>query len=120
MRDEQREAQEHVDEIAASLEAGITYEDAGLEEDARELGMEPTEIISGYEYLRDALDIEYIVSKDKEYLGARILVAFGGPNIWVNTRTKTVELSWWGTTATACYVNDGMDLDDACAELWEC
>lgn len=73
---------------------------------------------SAFDYIQDALDIQYIVSHDKAYLGARILVAFGGPNIWIDTRTKTVEGYWWMQKAFADYWDDPMDLDDACAELY--
>lgn len=74
---------------------------------------------SAFDYLQDALDIEYIVNSKGEYLGARVLVAFGGPNIWVNTRTKTVEGHWWGDSAYASF-NDGLGLDEALEELWNC
>jgi hypothetical protein len=70
-------------------------------------------------YLMDALDIEYIVSSDKSYLGARVLVTFGGPNIWINTRTKTVEGYWWGDTHFASF-DDELGLDDWLAEYYEC
>lgn len=74
---------------------------------------------SAFDYLQDALDIEYIVNGKGEYLGARVLVAFGGPNIWINTRTKTVDGAWWGDSATASF-SDGLGLDDALKELWNC
>jgi len=71
---------------------------------------------SAFDYLQDALDIEYIVSSKGDYLGARVLVAFGGPNIWVNTRTNTVEGHWWGDNAYAGFT-DNIGLDDALREL---
>jgi hypothetical protein len=74
---------------------------------------------SAFDYLQDALDIEYIVNSKGEYLGARVLVAFGGPNIWVNTRTKTIEGYWWGDSAFATF-QDNLGLDDALSELWAC
>jgi len=76
------------------------------------------EIRDVYEYLQDVLDIEYIVNSKGEYLGARVLVAFGGPNIWINTRTKQVEGYWWGDSCLMSYSNDEMGLDDALSELW--
>lgn len=76
--------------------------------------------ISGFDYLNDALDIQYIVTGQGEYIGARILVAFGGPNIWVNTHTGTVEGYWYGDYATGAFLNDPMDINGACRELWEC
>ena len=74
---------------------------------------------SAFDYLQDALDIEYIVNGKGEYLGARVLVAFGGPNIWVNTRTGTIEGHWWSDKATASF-KDNLGLDDVLSELWNC
>ena len=73
----------------------------------------------GYDYLSDVLDIEYIVSAAGDYIGARVLVACGGPNIWINTRNNTVEGHWWGDSYTDRFT-DSIGLDDACRELWEC
>ncbi len=81
---------------------------------------ETGEVISGFDYLDDVLDIEYIVDSKKQYLGARILVAFGGPNIWINTRTQQVEGYWWNSTSIQSYNNDEMDLDGALSELYNC
>jgi hypothetical protein len=74
---------------------------------------------SAFDYLQDALDIEYIVNTKREFLGARVLVAFGGPNIWINTRTNTVEGAWWGDSATASFT-DTLGLNDALEELYNC
>lgn len=74
---------------------------------------------SAFDYLQDALDIEYIVNGKGEYLGARVLVAFGGPNIWINTRTKTIEGYWWNDKAFASF-QDNLGLDEALSELWAC
>jgi hypothetical protein len=100
--------QDHVQQIAETITKGFGDE---LNYDGEEM--------SAFDYLQDALDIEYIVNKDKEYLGARVLVAFGGPNIWVNTRTKVVEGYWWGEYAKASF-DDGIGLDDALETLWGC
>ena len=66
---------------------------------------------SASDYLEDVLDIQYIISSDKEYLGARVLVAFGGPNIWINTQTQTVEGYWWGDSSFSSYHNDPLGID---------
>ena len=84
-----------------------------------ELGQDDQEF-SAFDYLQDALDIEYIVNSKREYLGARVLVAFGGPNIWINTRTQQVEGYWWGDKCIMSYCNDAMDLDGALSELFNC
>lgn len=100
----------HVQFIADSLTDGTAI-DAGIDEygDSQ----------SAFDYLQDAFDIEYIVNSKGEYLGARVLVAFGGPNIWVNTRTGIVEGAWWGDRAEASF-KDNIGLDDALSELWAC
>lgn len=53
-----------------------------------------TERQSGYDFIGEALDIEYTISNKREYLGARICVTFGGPNIYVDTRHNTVTGHW--------------------------
>jgi hypothetical protein len=75
---------------------------------------------NAYDYLKDVLDIQYIISSDKKYLGARVLVAFGGPNIWINTQTQTVEGYWWGDTCHISYLNDSLGLDECLEELYLC
>jgi hypothetical protein len=84
------------------------------------LDLSQGELINGFDYLNDVLDIEYIVNSRKEYLGAKVLVAFGGPNIWINTRTKQVEGYWWGDKSIQSYNNDSLDLDDALETLYNC
>lgn len=98
----------HVQHIARTLSEGFGKE---LNSDG--------EAMSAFDYLSDALDIEYIVNSKGEYLGARVLVAFGGPNIWVDTRRGIVEGAWWSEHATARFT-DNIGLDDALSELWAC
>ena len=106
--------QRHVDQIAESLTRGITYREAEI--DHTEYDADPDFLISGFDYLEDALDIEYTFNANGQYLGARILVAFGGPNIWVDTRHCTVEGHWWGESAKADFM-DSIGLLDSCEEL---
>ena len=98
--------QNHVDSIAHDLDNGLTNEEG--------------EPVHGFDYLEDVLDIQYIVTSEKQYIGARVLVAFGGPNIWINTQTKTIEGYWWDESAFASYYNDEIGLDEALEELWNC
>ena len=104
-----KEIKLHVEQIVKNLENGFPDE----------LGQDD-EPYSAFDYLSDALDIEYIVNSKKEYLGARVLVAFGGPNIWINTRTKQVEGYWWSDSCIMSYDSDAMDLDSALSELHNC
>jgi len=76
--------------------------------------------INGFDYLEEVLDINYITQSDKTYKGARLLVAFGGPNIWVDTTSQEVE-GYWGTDKILqWYPDDNIGLDDACEELFNC
>ena len=44
-----------------------------------------------YEYISDALEVEYTNNLRGELIGVKILVTFGGPNVYVNTRSAKVE-----------------------------
>ena len=53
------------------------------------------------DYFDDFYDVDYIVGSDKHYKACRVLVAFGGPNIYIDTWEKQVQLFWWSDTAIA-------------------
>ena len=48
-----------------------------------------------FEYFNDVSDVEYTTDYRKEYKAVRLMIACGGPNIYVDTRTGTVDLYWW-------------------------
>ena len=57
------------------------------------------EVCSLFDYFSDAYDFRVTrsgLSKDGDILGVEILIAFGGPNIWVDTLDQKVKLFWWG------------------------
>ena len=58
------------------------------------------EQLSIFDYIADCLDIRYLVSSAREVIAVKILVAFGGPNIWIDTETRQVELYWWTDRAS--------------------
>ena len=104
-----KDIQNHVNHIAASL---TNPEDSYEDEYGETKG-------DAFDWLSDVLDIEYIVNSKKEFLGARVLVAFGGPNIWVNTRTNQVEGYWWADSAKASF-EDNLGINDALETLYNC
>lgn len=55
--------------------------------------------LSMYDYFDDFLDIDYITNYRKEYKACRVLVAYGGPNIYIDTYSGSVELYWWADRA---------------------
>jgi len=71
------------------------------------------------EWMEDTYDIRYYVDSRKEYLGAEIMVAGGGPTIWVNTYTKYVEGYWGGDKVLEPFI-DNLGLDDYCEEMYGC
>lgn len=77
---------------------------------------EPWEQVSFYDYLEDMLDIDYITNSCKEYKACRIMVAWGGPNIYINTWERKVELYWWTESADFYLSRDTCDAIDAWAE----
>ena len=69
------------------------------------------------EWMEGTYDIRYYVDSSKRYLGAEILVAGGGPNIWVNTYTQQVEGYWGGDRVTVPFA-DNLNLEDYCEEMY--
>lgn len=55
---------------------------------------EEGESSSLFDYFADALDVEYTIDSRGEYLGARVYVTLGGPNVWVDTRRGEVGGAW--------------------------
>jgi hypothetical protein len=124
--------QDHVNSIASDLSKGKQHDycpECGKDDWEDDCcqgyvyrdddGKVTVDTMTGYDYISDALDIQYIVDGEKNYLAARILVAFGGPNIWINTQTNVVEGYWWGDCAHA-HFEDTMGVDDATMEIWGC
>ena len=71
------------------------------------------------EWMEDVYDIRYIVDRDKRYMGAELMVAGGGPTIWVNTYTKYVEGYWGGDKVLEPFI-DNLGLDEYCEEMYGC
>ena len=69
------------------------------------------------EWMEGVYDIRYIVDREKRYLGAELMVAGGGPTIWVNLDTKYVE-GYWGGDKVLEPFRDELDLDGYCEEMY--
>ena len=114
--DQMKQNQRHVEMIARDIENGLQIEEHHEGYDPEW----PDELMSGFDYLKDALDFEYIVGSDREFKSARVMVAFGGPTIWVDFERRAVDLYWWGDRATAYFNNDAMGVEEALRELFYC
>ena len=68
------------------------------------------------QFMDGVYDIEWITSQDHSYKAARLLVAGGGPNIWVNLQTDTVD-GYWGSDKRSYGFVDNIGLDDYLQEM---
>ena len=82
-----------------------------------ETGEKRTE--TAHDWMEGTYDIRYYVDQGKRYLGAEILCAGGGPNIWVNTYTQQVEGYWGGDKVFEPFI-DNLGLDDYCEDMYGC
>lgn len=71
--------------------------------------------------LDDVLDINYILNSDFSYKGCRLLLTFGGPNIWLDTCKGQLELYWW-TDHEVKLISGSLcnDIDCFMSELFDC
>lgn len=86
-------AESIADTYRENMEAGNVF---GLDEDGNEIDV--------WDWMENVLDIRYIFTKNErglELIGAQLLLAFGGPNAWLNTLTQQFEVSWWSETQYA-------------------
>lgn len=79
------------------------------------------EALSVYDFIADAYDIEYRIGSDMEYRSVKIMVAFGGPNIYIDTARRLVTLHWWTDYAEYPISSDAAEeLDNVMEELYQC
>ena len=79
------------------------------------------EPVAMWDYFADALDIAYTIGSDGSYRGVRIMVAWGGPNIYVDTVRGSVDLYWWGDEAHVSLFSETIEaIDQAFEELYLC
>ncbi len=73
-------------------------------------------------YFEDNLfDIEYAVDAQKKYKSAAACVAFGGPTIYIDTKTCAVRLWWWQDYAEYPLDEYTVDaIDEFFEELYNC
>ena len=67
-------------------------------------------------WMEDVYDIEWITRNEHSYQAARLLVAGGGPSIWVNLLGNTVDGYWWGDTCKVSF-EDNLGLDEYLEDL---
>ena len=105
---------EQLRRMCKNIANGISNPEMIIDEETGEERQE-----SAGDWMEGTYDIRYYVDREKRYLGAEILVAGGGPTIWVNTYTQQVEGYWGGDRVTAPFI-DELDLDGYCEEMYGC
>ena len=69
------------------------------------------------EWMEGTYDIRYTVDREKRYLGAELLVAGGGPTIWVSLNEMEVQ-GYWGGDRVNVPFSDNLGLDDYLEEMY--
>ena len=111
-----------IDTDEFAKEDGCLYrEGVYIMPDGKEIADNDLEIATIGDYFDDFYDIDYVIGSDKHYKACRVLVAYGGPDIYVDTWLQQVLLSWWGKHAEA-YIPDDLceQIDDFFKAIYEC
>ena len=80
-----------------------------------ETGEKRTETAS--DWMEGTYDIRYLVDREKRYIGAELMVAGGGPTIWVDLWDNEVK-GYWGADRVTEHFIDTLDLNDYCEEMY--
>ena len=83
--------------------------------------VEDWEQLSVWDYFTDCLDVELRVGIDGDYRSVKIMVACGGPNIYIDTAEAAVKLYWWNDRAEYPISYDARNaVDEWAEEMWGC
>jgi len=80
---------------------------------------ETIEVCPASDFMEGVYDIEWITHQDKTYKSARLMVAGGGPSIWVNLQRNVVQGYWWGDYCEH-HFSDQIGLDEYLEEIFDC
>ena len=80
------ECQDHVDRIAKQLN-DLAAGNVDEEDECQDF----------YDYFDEVYDIEYRIDSSGEYKSVQLMIAYGDPNIYVDTNDSYVKL-YWGST----------------------
>jgi hypothetical protein len=72
---------------------------------------------TAHDWMEGTYDIRYLVDREKRYMAAEIMVAGGGPTIWVDLWDNEVKGYWGADRVTEPFI-DTLDLNDYCEEMY--
>lgn len=74
-----------------------------------------------WDYFSDPLDYEFTVNSQGEYVGARVWVTLGGPNVWIDTRRGEIGGAWGADRAERWLPGEIRDeIDEIFHEYFRC
>ena len=107
---ERNELQNYLENIYTELNA--IYEGRATNDDGEQATF--------YDYFEDPLDYEYTIASNGEYLGVRVYVTLGGPNVWIDTRRGEIGGAWGTDRADRWLPSEIADeIDDIFREYYE-
>ena len=77
----------------------------------------PKDHVTASDWMEGTYDIRYLVDREKRYLGAKLMVAGGGPTVWVDLWDQEVK-GYWGSDRVTVPFADNLGLNDYCEEMY--
>jgi len=112
--------QSEVESAEAELEQSVDFWVYLLTKGGHDFELEEDETLLDHLMTNQIMDIKYVLDDNLDYVGSQLLVAFGGPNIWIDTQYQQVKGYWWGDKVIKDYYEDSIYLDNHIKELYEC
>ena len=74
------------------------------------------------DYLSEqALDCRFIIESNFEFRSCQVFITLGGPTVWIDTETRSLELRWGGCSESLYLDSDICDaIDEYYAEFYNC
>lgn len=85
----------------------------GFEEDGEEKTL--------FDYLSDILDFEITINSQMEFYSCKVWIALGGPNVWIDTAEREINLAW-GSDRESIYLDSDIcdEIDSYFEEIYNC
>lgn len=108
------------DQLELIADGCLYVDEDGEEHDATDVEDIPEdwEQVTMSDYFADVYNERYVLDGSLEYVAVKLMVACGGPNIWVDTESERVELYWWGDRASYPLMSSTVSEIDALASEW--
>ena len=110
----QETCEEQLRRMCKSIADGISSPEMITDEETGEKRQE-----TAGDWMEDVYDIRYIVDREKRYYSAEMLVAGGGPTVWVSLNEMEVQGYWGGDKVTEPFI-DNLGLDDYLEDMYGC